>query len=36
MAGNKNINISDTTVKYWTAIFELIDAAGDYSSAAKL
>ena len=36
MAENKNIKISDTTVKYWTAIFELIDAAGDYSSAAKL
>lgn len=32
----ENIRISESTKKYWSAVFDVIYAAGDYASALKL
>ena len=32
----ENIKVTEACKKYWTAVFEVLDAAGDYSAAVKL
>lgn len=32
----ENIKITESCKKYWTIVFEMLDAAGDYSAVVKL